>query len=99
MNVRIICLLISLLASTSAPAAEEVTLLKAARVFDGESMHVNWLIAVDGEKIVYAGAADGLPDLAIVKTIEFPDQTLLPGLIEGHSHILLHPYDETTWNC
>lgn len=98
MNVRIICLLISLLASTSAPAAEEVTLLKAARVFDGESMHVNWLIAVDGEKIVYAGAADGLPDLAIVKTIEFPDQTLLPGLIEGHSHILLHPYDETTWN-
>lgn len=98
MNVRIIFLLISLLASISAPAAEEVTLLKAARVFDGENMHVNWLIAVDGEKIVYAGVADGIPDLAIVKTIELPDQTLLPGLIEGHSHILLHPYNETTWN-
>ncbi len=98
MNVRIICLLISFLASMSAPAAESVTLLRSARVFDGDSMHTNWLVAVDGEKIVYAGAADGMPDLAIGKTIELPDQTLLPGLIEGHSHILLHPYNETTWN-
>ena len=27
-----------------------------------------------------------------------PGLTLLPGLIEGHSHLLLHPYNETTWN-
>ena len=27
-----------------------------------------------------------------------PGLTLMPGLIEGHSHLLLHPYNETTWN-
>jgi imidazolonepropionase-like amidohydrolase len=27
-----------------------------------------------------------------------PGTTLLPGLIEGHGHILLHPYNETSWN-
>ena len=26
-----------------------------------------------------------------------PGLTLLPGLIEGHSHLLLHPYNETSW--
>ncbi len=30
--------------------------------------------------------------------IDLPGMTLLPGLIEGHSHVLLHPYDETPWN-
>ena len=24
--------------------------------------------------------------------------TLLPGLIEAHTHVLLHAYNETTWN-
>jgi imidazolonepropionase-like amidohydrolase len=30
--------------------------------------------------------------------IELPGLTLMPGLIEAHSHILLHPYSETPWN-
>jgi imidazolonepropionase-like amidohydrolase len=30
--------------------------------------------------------------------LDLPEATLLPGLIEGHSHLLLHPYDETSWN-
>jgi imidazolonepropionase-like amidohydrolase len=98
MNLRINGLLFLFLASISAQAAAAVTLLRADRVFDGDSVHTNWLIAVDGGEIVYAGAADGMPDLEVGKTIELGDQTLLPGLIEGHSHILLHPYNETTWN-
>ena len=32
------------------------------------------------------------------RSIDLPGTTLLPGLIEGHSHVLLHPYNETTWN-
>ena len=31
-------------------------------------------------------------------TLDLPGATLLPGLIEGHSHVLLHPYKETSWN-
>ena len=30
--------------------------------------------------------------------IELPGATLLPGLIEGHSHLFLHPYNETSWD-
>ena len=30
--------------------------------------------------------------------IDIPNSTLLPGLIEGHSHLLLHPYNETNWD-
>lgn len=30
--------------------------------------------------------------------IELPGTTLTPGLVEGHSHVLLHPYNETSWN-
>ena len=32
------------------------------------------------------------------ETIDLPGTTLLPGLIEAHSHVLLHPYNETPWN-
>jgi len=79
-------------------ADEPVTLFQPAHVFDGENMHDNWVVAIAGETIVYAGTAAGLPQLPVEDSIELPGQTLLPGLIEGHSHILLHPYSETAWN-
>lgn len=77
---------------------ESVTLLKPERVFDGEEMHADWIVLVEGDSILYAGDADDAPDTGVGNTIDLPGQTLLPGLIEGHSHILLHPYDETVWN-
>jgi imidazolonepropionase-like amidohydrolase len=30
--------------------------------------------------------------------IDLKGTTLMPGLIEGHSHLFLHPYNETAWN-
>ena len=84
-----------LVAQTPPPA---VVVLKPARVFDGEVAHENWTVVVRGERIESAGpAADvRMPDGA--KVLELPGTTLLPGLIEAHSHVLLHPYNETTWN-
>ncbi len=78
--------------------AGAVTILKPARVFDGEAMHEGWAVRVRGERIDAVGPAAGIsaPDGAAV--IDMPGTTLLPGLVEGHSHMLLHPYDETTWN-
>ncbi|RYD96562.1 MAG: amidohydrolase family protein, partial [Sphingobacteriales bacterium] len=72
-------------------------LLKPARVFDGEEMHSDWVVVVHGNKIENAGPMRyKLP--ANTRVIELPGATLLPGLIEGHSHLFLHPYNETTWN-
>ncbi|HXS49068.1 MAG TPA: amidohydrolase family protein, partial [Sphingomicrobium sp.] len=50
----------------------------------------------DGDHIAAVG-----PNLAVpagAKVIELPGETLTPGLIEGHSHIFLHPYNETKWD-
>ena len=72
-------------------------LLKPDRVFDGEMMHNNWVVLIKGNKIEEAGAMQfRLP--ANTRIIELKGTTLLPGLIEGHSHLFLHPYNETSWN-
>lgn len=70
-------------------------LLIPDRVFDGKEIHENWVVGVKGNGISYAG-----PNKSIDadSTIELKGMTLMPGLIEGHSHILLHPYNETSWN-
>ena len=79
---------------------ETVYLLKPAHVFDGESaqLHDNWVVLVRGEKIEAAGPASGVSTPAGAKVIDLPGLTLMPGLIEAHSHVLLHPYSETPWN-
>lgn len=82
----------------AASAQESTVLMVADRVFDGERMHETWVVVTGGDKIIYAGERKNLPNFDLDETIELTGQTLLPGLIEGHSHILLHPYDETNWN-
>ena len=72
-------------------------LLKPDRVFDGEQIHNDWVVLVKGHKIEAAGAMNfKLP--ANTRIIELKGTTLLPGLIEGHSHLFLHPYNEVPWN-
>lgn len=72
-------------------------LLKPDRVFDGEVMHTDWIVLVQGAKIEAAGSMNfKLP--SNTRVIELKGTTLLPGLIEGHSHLFLHPYNETSWN-
>jgi imidazolonepropionase-like amidohydrolase len=90
-----------LLPQTQRPAPPETDyLLKPARVFDGESaqVHDDWAVLVHGDKIVRVGPANGFIYPAGTKVIDLPGLTLMPGLIEAHSHILLHPYSETPWN-
>jgi imidazolonepropionase-like amidohydrolase len=80
-----------------APKPDEVTLLRPARVFDGDAMHEGWAVRVAGERIQAVGPAASVA-AAGVTVVDLPGKTLLPGLVEGHSHVLLHPYDETSWN-
>jgi imidazolonepropionase-like amidohydrolase len=87
--------------SALVPAQEaSVYWLKPARIFDGESaqLHEGWGVLVRGEKIEAVGSLEEIKIPAGAKTIELPGETLMPGLIEAHSHVLLHPYNETPWN-
>ena len=74
------------------------TLLLPDRVFDGEEMHENWIVLVTGNTISYVGEASGVKVPKNTTKINLKGRTVMPGLIEGHSHLLLHPYNETTWN-
>src|SRR4051812_44250826 len=76
---------------------EGVTVLRPARVFDGDAMHEGWAVRVEGDRIQAVGPAANLSS-AGATIVDLTGLTLLPGLVEGHSHVLLHPYDETSWN-
>lgn len=74
------------------------TLLIPEQVFDGMAMHEDWVVAVNENRITYAGPMDGLKTVGSYTKQELKGMTLMPGIIEGHSHLLLHPYNETKWN-
>ena len=78
--------------------AEPAFLLKPARVFDGESTHAGWAVLVVGDRIAAAAPLAEIKAPADAKVVDLAGQTLLPGLIDAHSHVLLHPYSETSWN-
>ena len=80
-----------------AQEADKYILLKPDKVFDGEQMHTGWVVLIKNNKIEQAGSMMfKLP--AGTEIIELKGMTLLPGLIEGHSHLFLHPYNETSWD-
>jgi imidazolonepropionase-like amidohydrolase len=82
----------------ASPALADTILLRPARVFDGVNPqpHEGWQVLVEGDKIAAVGPNITAP--AGAKVIDLPGETLTPGLIEGHSHIFLHPYNETKWD-
>jgi imidazolonepropionase-like amidohydrolase len=82
----------------AAPAGAQSYLLRPAQVFDGvdPAPHTGWSVLVEGDKIAAAGPNIAAP--ADAKVIDLPGTTLMPGMIEGHSHIFLHPYNETLWD-
>src|SRR5256714_9957007 len=85
----------------TAPAAPpRVTLLLPARVWDGveNQPHEGWAVLVRGERIEAVGPRAQLTVPNDATTIDLAGATLMPGLIEGHSHLLLHPYNETPWD-
>ena len=73
-------------------------LLKPDRIFDGKKMHENWVVLIEDNKIIQVGELNNIQISLGAKEIDLKGKTLMPGIIEGHSHILLHPYNETNWN-
>ena len=72
-------------------------LLRPAAVFDGEQRRDGWHVLVAGDRIVAAGPPSAVGAPAGARAIELPGATLLPGLIDLHTHLLLMPYDRRPW--
>ena len=75
-------------------------LLRPARVFtaDDAVAHPGWVVLVTGERIAAVGPAADVHAPAGAQVIDLPGDTLLPGLMDIHSHLFLHPYNETLWD-
>src|ERR1041385_4042212 len=102
---QIALLLCLLLTKTPAQSAESEAvhhregrpiLLLPSRVFDSEAatIHQGWSVLVISNRIAAAGPTGEVSAPSDVDRIELPDMTLLPGLMDIHSHIFLHPYNE-----
>lgn len=83
-----------------APPSGPPLLLVPDRVWDAvaDAPHDGWVVLVRGDRIDAVGPRAQVTTPPDAKTIALPGTTLLPGLIEGHSHLLLHPYNETPWD-
>jgi imidazolonepropionase-like amidohydrolase len=95
-KIQLLCLFVLVLYVRG--VARSAYVLKPDRVFDGEQMHNDWIVIVEGNTISAAGPANQLKLSKNATTLVLTGCTLLPGLIEGHSHLLLHPYNETPWD-
>ncbi|MGH8370560.1 MAG: amidohydrolase family protein, partial [Gammaproteobacteria bacterium] len=96
----LILLLLCIAPALTWAATDTAYLLKPERVFDARDTqtHAGWEVLVQGERIVSVGPAADIKPPPGTRTIELTGMTLLPGLIDAHSHIMLHPYNETLWN-
>jgi len=77
------------------PASYYIT---ADRIFDGEVMHEGWAVIVEHDKIAAAGPKEKIKGPVGAIRISNANTTLVPGLIEGHSHLFLYPYNITDWS-
>ena len=74
--------------------------LRPDRVFDAEAgrTRAGWAVLVRGDRIAAVGPVGDLTSAPGAEVIELPGTTLLPGMIEAHAHLFLHPYSETLWD-
>ncbi|WP_426101148.1 amidohydrolase family protein [Massilia sp. TSP1-1-2] len=90
---------IALFALSFGCAHAQALLLTPDRVWTGEGeARVGWSVLVSQGRIEATGPASSMTIPAGTERIALPGTTLVPGLIDLHSHLLLHPYNETSWD-
>lgn len=97
---RLTAFLAAGLSPALAAQSPPVILLRPDRVWDGvaDRSHAGWAVLVRGDRIAAVGPVSSLETPRDATIIALPGTTLLPGLIDAHSHLLLHPYNETSWD-
>jgi imidazolonepropionase-like amidohydrolase len=109
MRYRLTCLAVATLSfglalvsttGSAAAATSDSVLLRPAAVFtaEGDGLHHDWVVLISGDRIAAVGPQAGMRVPADAEIVDLPGTTLLPGLMDLHSHIFLHPYSETLWN-
>jgi imidazolonepropionase-like amidohydrolase len=96
---RLLAVLALILTPAAAQAAQPI-LLRPARVWTAEDAgppHEGWGVLVRDGRIAAVGPAASL-DAAGAQVVDLPGATVIPGLMDLHSHLLLHPYNETSWD-
>ena len=96
---RIFLLILSATVMASLSAyADDLILLRPDRVFTAEdsTAHPGWEVLVEGHLIKAVGPGLTVPDGS--RVVPLPGTTLLPGLMDIHSHLFLHPYNEKSWD-
>jgi len=96
---RLLTALALILAPGLAEAAQPI-LLKPARVWTAEDAgapHAGWAVLVKDDKIAAVGPLASI-DATGAEVVDLPDATVIPGLMDLHSHLFLHPYNETLWD-
>ncbi len=79
--------------------AAPAVLLRPAQVWSaGEPLHGGWVVLTQGERIAAVGPPSSVPVPEGAVVIDLPGTTLLPGLMDAHSHLFLHPYNEARWD-
>jgi imidazolonepropionase-like amidohydrolase len=91
---------LALVLSVAAAEPPAAILLRPDRVWDGvaDASRTGIAVLVVGERIEAIGPQDKMTLPAHFRTVDLPGMTLLPGLMDAHSHVFLHPYNETLWN-
>jgi imidazolonepropionase-like amidohydrolase len=93
---RYLCLMF-FMTTTTAFSQKEIV-LQADRVFDGEEMHTDWTVKVIDNRIVEVGPTSSIKYSSDATILKFDKCTIMPGMIEGHGHLFLRPYNEMDWN-
>ncbi len=80
-------------AANKCPAAPQVTAIRAGQLFDSKTgeMRPKQIIVLDGERITEVGPESQVKVPAGAKVIDLSQATVLPGLIDAHTHMFNPP--------
>lgn len=98
MNTKLFFLIVLCILCFISINAQQKYFITADRLFDGESIHTDWALLVEGNKIVTVGPKQNIKVTEGTININYGNATVMPGMIEGHSHLLLYPYNITDWD-
>jgi len=98
MNTKIFFLPVVCILSFISIKAQQKYFITADRLFDGESIHKDWALLVEGNKIVTVGPKQSIKITEGTVILNYGNSTVMPGMIEGHSHLMLYPYNITDWD-